>query len=52
MVSCKVYITSCELYSGKGLVVLPIGRIIGELSYSYKAGKGDLAGGREVNIVN
>ena len=52
VVSYKAYVTSCKLYSGEGLVVLPISRIIGKLSYSYKAGKGDLAGGREVNIVD
>jgi hypothetical protein len=52
VVSCKAYVTSRKLYSGEGLVVLPIGRIIGKLSYSYKAGKGNLAGGREVNVVN
>jgi hypothetical protein len=52
MVSCKAYITSRELYSGKGLIILPIGYIIGKLSYSYKAGKGNLVGGRKVNVVN
>ena len=52
MVSYKAYITSYKLYSGEGLIVLPIGRIIGKLSYSYKAGKGNSAGGREVNVVN
>jgi len=52
IVSCEVYITSYKLYSGEGLIVLPISRIIGELSYSYKAGKGNLVGGREVNVVN
>jgi len=52
MVSCEVYITSYKLYSGKGLVVLPVGRIIGKLSYSYKAGKGNLVGSHKVNVVN
>jgi hypothetical protein len=52
VVSCEAYVTSYELYSGEGLIVLPIGYIIGELSYSYKAGKGDLVGGREVNVVD
>ena len=52
MVSCEVYVTFYKLYSGEGLVVLPISRIIGKLSYSYKAGKGNLVGGREVNVIN
>ena len=52
IVSCEAYVTFYKLYSGEGLIILPIGRIIGKLSYFYKAGKGNLVGGREVNIVN